>query len=423
MGPGYIAVIIFIISLILFMLEKINRSLVAIMGASLLIILGVLTQSEAISYIDFNTIGLLTGMMMIVAVIKRTGIFEYLGIMAIKLSNAKPLRIILFLSITTAVLSALLDNVTTVLILVPITLAITDIIKINPMPFIIAEILSANIGGAATLIGDPPNIMIGSISHLTFTDFIFNNGPIVIIVFFVNILILSFIYRRDLFATKIDEHILDSLDASKTITDTKLLKKSLIIFAITIFIFIIHGSVDMELATIAITLGTFMLIFCKIEPDQILAEVDWVTLAFLAGLFAIVGGLDKTGIISSLGEKLLSFSRGSLTLTSTFTVWLSALVGSFVGSVPFTAIMGPIIKHLGQSFSEIEPLWWSLSLGVCLGGNATLIGTPCNLIAANIARKNNQNISFLKYLIVAFPLTMISILICNIYIYLRYFLF
>lgn len=423
MSHHSIALAIFSISLIFFIIEKINRSLVAILGASFLIIFGVLSQTEALSYVDFNTIGLLCGMMIIVAITRKTGVFEYLGIQAIKFSKAQPWKIMFFLSFTTAFLSAFLDNVTTVLLFVPITIAITDTMKIKPMPFLIAEIISSNIGGTATLIGDPPNIMIGSISKLSFVDFMVNNAPIVTIVFFVNILILIFIYRKDLLDPNIDKNILSNLDASRSITDSKLLKKASIIFILTIAAFIFHGTVDVELATIAIVFATLMLIICKIDPEKILMEVDWVTLFFLAGLFTLVGGLDKTGIISSLGERILNLSKGSLSLTSTFIIWFSGIAGSFVGSVPFTAIMNPIIKHIGKSFTEVDTLWWSLSLGVCLGGNGTLLGAPCNLVVANLAKKNSLNISFFQYFIVGFPLMILTILMCNIYLYIKYFLF
>jgi len=417
------AIVIFVICLIFFIIEKINRSLVAVFCASLLVILGVLTQTEAINYIDFNTLGLLIGMMIIVAVTRKTGIFEYVGIQAIKLSNAKPWKIIFFLSFATAFLSAFLDNVTTVLLFVPITLAITDTMKLNPIPFLIAEILSSNIGGTATLIGDPPNIMIGSVSQLSFIDFIINNTPIIILVFFINTFLLILIYRKELFNVNFDPNIINTLDPSKSITDLKLLKKALIIFILTISAFIFHGTIDIELATISIFFAILMLITCKIDPEQVLTEVDWVTLFFLAGLFTLVGGLDKTGIISSLGEKILNISKGSLSLTSTFVIWFSGLFGSFIVSVPFTAIMNPIIKHISKAFAESDPLWWSLSLGVCLGGNGTLLGAPCNLIVANLAQKNSSKLSFFQFFIVAFPLMLITILICNIYIYLRYFLF
>lgn len=416
-----IGILIFVISYIMIVSEKLHRTVVALMGAVLMILFHVISQETALEHIDFNTLGLLIGMMIIVNIIKRTGLFQYLAIATAKLAKGNPTKIIVYFSIITAVASGLLDNVTTILLIVPVTLVISDTLKINPIPFIIAEILTANIGGAATLIGDPPNIMIGSYTGYGFLDFVVNLLPLMFIVFVVTILLLKFIYRKSLVVGEAERLSILKMDPKKAITNKPLLIKSLIVLFFTIAGFTIAEKIGLESASIAIFGASALLLICKIEPEEILVDVEWTTIFFFGGLFVLVGSLESIGVISLLAEKLLIVTKGDIGVTTIVVLWMSAILSSFLDNIPYVATMIPLVNEMESLSSfDFEPVWWALSIGACLGGNGTIIGASANVVARGITERNNHKITFLGYMKIAYPLMILSMVISTIYLMIFY---
>jgi len=329
----------------------------------------------------------------------------------------------LVLAVITAVLSGLLDNVSTVLILVPITFAIADTLEIKPTPFLITEILFSNIGGAATLIGDPPNIMIAGATHLKFIDFISNALPLMVLVGMATLFALEKIYKKDLLDKEGIANRIDNFNENKTIHNKKFLVKSLIVFFFVIIGFMTHALHGLELATIALWGAFAMLLINNIHPEEILKEVEWSTLFFFAGLFILIGGLEKTHVIYLFAQKLVLLTKGSIGALTLVILWGSALASSIVDNIPYTATMISVIKSILHSSNiNPNPLWWALSIGACLGGNGTVIGASANVIVVGFARKNGIIVSFIDFLLIGFPLMIMSIIISTIYIYLRYLL-
>ncbi len=365
-GVLFLVVYAFIIS------EKIHRTILALCGASLLILLGIISQHEAIQYIDFNTIGLLFGMMVIVGITRKSGVFEYVAIKAAQSTGGDPLKIMVILSIFTAVASALLDNVTTVLLVVPVTISICKALEINPVPVFVAEILASNIGGTATLIGDPPNIMIGSAVGLGFMDFVRVLTPVVIVIFIVTIFILKIIYRKKLQTSEKNKAKLMAMDADKAIKDLPLLKKSLAVIGIVILGFVTHQYLGLESASIAISGAALLMLISRASPEEVLLSVEWATLFFFIGLFILVGGLEKVGIIQGMAREAVKITQGNVTWTAMLILWFSAIASAFVDNIPFVATFIPLIQEMGQiGHMNIAPLWWALSLGACLGYGGT----------------------------------------------------
>jgi len=420
---AFIAIVVFLVTYAFIVTEKIHRTIIAMAGGIMMVLLGIVGQEKAIHHIDFNTIGLLTGMMIIVSITAETGLFKYFAIKAAKKVNGNPLKILLSLSMITAIGSAFLDNVTTVLLMVPVTFSITKQLRVNPVPFLITEIIASNIGGTATLIGDPPNIMIGSaVKELTFMEFITNLSAISFFILFVNIVILAIIYRKQLQTTSELKANLMDLDEREEITDKKLLIKAIIALIFTILGFFLHQVFHLESATVALA-GAFLLLLLTGEKhlDKALLKVEWTTIFFFIGLFVLVSGLIETGIISLLANYSVHLTGGNVAQTSILILWVSALASAFIDNIPFVATMIPMIQDMGaMGIQHLEPLWWSLSLGACLGGNGTLIGASANVIVVGLAAKEGYSLSFGKFLIIAFPLMLLSILICTAYIYLRY---
>lgn len=417
----YIAVSIFILTYIFIISEKINRTSIALFGASLLIGLRIISQEFAFDAIDFNTIGLLIGMMVIVSIIKRTGVFQYVAIKAAKKAKGDPFRIILTLSLITAISSALLDNVTTVLLIVPVTLVITETLETNPLPFLIPEILASNIGGTATLIGDPPNIMIGSATNLGFMDFALNLGPIVIVILGATLVIFKFMYGKSIAVKQDLKDKLMAFDEKKSIRDYDLLKKSLIVLGLTMIGFIIHQYIHLESATVALIGASLLLIISKKDPEDILLEVEWSTIFFFAGLFVLVGGLEKVGVIEHLASGVLNFTKGNLMFTTLMILWVSAFASAFIDNIPFVATMIPLIKSIGaMSTISIGPLWWALALGACLGGNGSLVGASANVIVAGFLQKTDNKLTFMSFLKVGFPIMILSVILASVYLVVFY---
>lgn len=421
MNPSQIiAVVIFAVTMAAIMTEKIHRTAAAIAGAILLILTGVLSVESGFSYVDGNTLGVLIGMMLFVTVVKNSGIFEYIAIRAAKAVKGRPWALMALFMVITALLSAFLDNVTTVLLIGPMTLAITNMLKLNPVPFFMTQILAANIGGTATLIGDPPNIMIGSAAGLSFNDFILSTGPAVLLVMLATVACFYFIYGRKLQVTREAREIILGLDETKTIKDRPLLIKSVVMIVLVVLGFVFHAQLHLESCTIALTAAAIMLLIGRQDLEETVAGVEWTTILFFTGLFVVVGGLQETGVIQLLANWLMSATHGSLALTLVIILWFSALISAFLDNIPFVATLIPLILAMGNSGMDIAPLWWAVSLGACLGGNGTLIGASANVVLSGISTRHGYPITFASYLKVGFPLMLVSILISTAYLLLRY---
>lgn len=426
MEKSLIAIIIFLLAYALIISEKIHRTITALAGAVLLILFQVISQETAFHHIDFNTIGLLIGMMIMVSIVSQTGLFNYLAIWAAKKVNADPVKLLVSLGVLTAVASALLDNVTTVLLMTPVIFSITAQLKVTPIPYLITEILASNIGGTATLIGDPPNIMIGSaVKELTFAAFVNNLALVSFFILAVTLVILVLIYRSRLKTTDELKAKVMELDERKQLHDIPLLKKSLFVLSLTIGAFCFHQVLHLESATVALSGAVLLLMMTyaksEHELERIFHKVEWLTIFFFVGLFVLVSGLVETGIISLLAQDLMKLTAGNSVATAMLILWLSAIASAFVDNIPFVATMIPLIKEMGtMGVVNLEPLWWSLALGACLGGNGTLIGASANVIVVGLAAQEGHSISFIPYMKVAFPLMLLSIVISSVYIYIRY---
>ena len=413
---------VFLISYAVIISEKIHRAVVALFGAMVVIVGGVLHQEKAVEAVDFNTIGLLVGMMIIVGIARNSGVFEYLAVKAAKQSKGEPLAIMVSLSIITAVLSALLDNVTTVLLIVPVTFSIAKALEINPMPILFAEVMSSNIGGTATLIGDPPNIMIGSATGLGFMDFVINLTPIIIVIMVVTVFLLKLMYKKQLVAREDLKQNIMNLNPDDEIKDMVLLKKSLIVISLTIFGFLIHQYVNLESAAIALAGAALLLLLTGDEPEHALAAVEWPVIFFFAGLFILVGALEEVGVIEWFAKEALQLTGGALLPTGMLILWMSAIASAFVDNIPFVATMIPLIQDMGRlgGITDLTPLWWSLALGADLGGNGTIIGASANVVVVGMAEKRGIQWTFAGFMKTAFPLMIVSILFASVYLYFFY---
>lgn len=419
-----IALVVFVAVYALLIWDKINRAVVALIGASALVILGVLNQEAAIHGIDFNTIGLLIAMMAIVNISQKTGMFQFLAIKAAKAVGGDPWRILVALSVVTAILSALLDNVTTVLLTVPITFLITDELKLNPYPYLVAQIFSSNIGGTATLIGDPPNIMIGSAVGLAFMDFVWNVGVIVPAILVGTLIPMYFIYGKKLKVSDELKQRIMAFNEKDALQDIALLKKCLVVLAITIGGFLMQKPLHLEAATIGLFGAALLMLITKEDLHHVMEKAEWTSIFFFLGLFVIVHSLVEVGLIKTFAMKTLELTGGDMKVTGMTILWVSAIASAFIDNIPFVATMIPLIKDMAPGLGGAEavmPLWWALSLGACLGGNGTLIGASANVVVAGMAHKNGHEISFVKFTLIAFPLMLISIVISTIYMYFRFF--
>lgn len=417
----YLTIAVFAATYVIIISEKVHRTVISMAGAMLLILLGVINQEQAIHGIDFNTLGLLIGMMVIVGIAKESGMFQYVAIWASKKGKGKPMPIFILLGIITAVFSAFLDNVTTVLLMVPVTFVIANNLKLSPKPYLIGAILLSNIGGAATLIGDPPNILIGSAANISFMDFIVNLGPVSIVLTVVTLGMLYFVYRKTFIASKSSQEAIMRFDPVQAITDWPLLYKSLIVLGLVVIGFFTHNMTGIEGATIALSGAALLLLLTMYDPEDHLKDIEWTTIFFFVGLFILVTGLEHVGAIRMLAEKMIELTQGNLPVTAITVLWGSAFFSAIVDNIPFVATMIPLIKDMGAiSGLPLMPLWWSLALGADIGGNATLVGASANVVVSGMSQKEGHKISFLGYMKVAVPLTIVGLIICTVYLYFRY---
>lgn len=415
-----ISVLVFLFVMAAIISEKVHRSVAAMAGAVVLLLFHVLSIDEATSYVDINTIGVLVGMMLFVAVVKNSGLFEYVAIKAAKLTKGRPMAIMVVFAVITALLSAFLDNVTTVLLIGPMTIAITQMLEVNPIPYLLSQIMASNIGGTATLIGDPPNIMIGSAAGLSFMDFVINTGSVIVIIMAVTVLIYYFMYRSRISVVRENMQKVMELDEDRSIKDKPLLIKSVIMTVVVVIGFVFHSQLQVESATVALFAAGFMLVFGKQDAEEIILGVEWSTILFFIGLFVVVGGLQKSGVISSMAEVMISFVGDNQALGIIIILWVSAIISSFLDNIPFVATLIPLILTMESSGVDVAPLWWALSLGACLGGDGTLIGASANVVLAGVSAKNGYPITFMQYTKVGFPLMLISIVISMVYLLLRF---
>jgi Na+/H+ antiporter NhaD/arsenite permease-like protein len=407
--------------------EIIHRTSVVIFGALILIIASLLagiihpkeTLNFVIEVIDFNTIGLLLGMMIIVAILGETGVFNWVGVKAIRLSRGNLWKLMIILCVFTAITSMFVDNVTIILLMVPVTLTIFRALKISPIPFILGQTLSCNIGGAATLIGDPPNIIIGSAANIDFNSFFINMAPPILVTFLLGIVLLKIIFRKELKTIVNISGKFKAVDEKSLIKDKSLLQSCIIVLAGVIFLFVIHGAIRIEASIIALGGAAILLIITRAHVEKILQEVDWATLIFFAGLFVVVGILGEVGLIALLAKILIGITGGEPWLTFHTVIWISAITSGFIENIPFTTTMVPIIEILNSNTSisslfgslNISPLWWALALGAGLGGNSTWIGSSAGIVAVGISLKYGHKISFIRWLKIGFPFMILTVAI------------
>ena len=424
---------LFLVSYGLIMTERLNRAVIVILAAGIAIALGFLTQADAISSIDFNTLALLIGTMIIVGITKKTGIFGYLAIRTAQALRGSPAGILAGLSFMTAFISAFLPNATTVLFVVPVTFVIASELRIPVYPFLFAEIFASNIGGTATLIGDPPNILIGSAAHLSFDDFLFALAPAVVLVFAVQTLLLHLLWGRSLRAEPADRARIMAMNAKDAIADARLVRASLGVILGLIAGLVFAGKFGLEAGTIALLAAALLMLLDhgrrpkEVHTETVTSafmEVDWVTIFFFIGLFVMVGAIAKGGVLAYLGRELLAATGGDARVTALVMLWGGAIVSALVDNIPFVITLIPLIKGIAPAMggdAAILPVWWSLALGACLGGNGTLIGSAANLTVAGIAERSGAPIGFWRFNATAFPLMLVSIALCHVYVLWRFF--
>ena len=415
-----ISIVVFVVVIALIMSEKVHRAAAALAGAVVLVFTGVMSGEKALSYIDFNTIGVLVGMMTLVAVIRQSGLFEYVAIKAAKMVHGNPWKIMIAFILITAILSGILDNVTTVLLVGPMTIAIAKMLEINPVPFLMTQILASNVGGTATLIGDPPNIMIGSAAKLSFMDFLENTGFAVALVIVFMIITMRFKYKKVIEVEGLDTSKIMNLDPNKSITDKPLLIKGVVVIGLVILGFIFHDKLGLESSVIALAAAAIMLIIGGTSVENAIQDVEWTTIAFFMSLFVVVGGLTETGVIKQMAAVVIEKTAGHPVMMMLILLWASAILSSFLDNIPFVATLIPLVLALKADGMDVEPLWWAISLGACLGGNGTMIGASANVVLSDISTKHGYPITFKSYLRVGMPFMIGSVFISMVFLLVKY---
>ena len=433
LNPMWVSLAVLAVTYAAIIAGRHNRAVIALIGAAVIILLGALDQSEAIKGIDWDTIGLLTGMIILVAVSRRSGLFQYLAIWSAQRVNASPAGILLVLQVATALLSSVLNNVSTVLLIVPVTLVIAEELELAPYPFLFAEVFASNIGGTATLIGDPPNILIGTQAGLDFNAFLANAAPVAVLIMVVQAALVQLLWGRRMRASPESRVLVMGMNAPGMITDWVLLRRSVAVLGLVLVAFVFAGPLGLEPATIAVTGAAVLMLLDNWkhrgakQADNVhstFAEIEWTTIFFFIGLFVVVRAVEVSGLLAIAGDKLVGLTAGNIATAGAVILWASAVLSAVLDNIPFVATMIPLIKGMAPAYggpTAIEPLWWCLSLGACLGGNGTLTGASANLAVAGIAERNGIRFGFIQYLAYGVPLTVVSIAICQLYVWLRYF--
>ena len=415
-----IALAIFVAVIGVIVSEKLHRAACALIGAMLLILIGILEPKEALGFIDFNTIGVLIGMMMFVAVVKNSGIFEYLAVKAARVAKGNPWRIMVYFMIITAVLSAFLDNVTTVLLIGPMTFSICKTLELNPIPFLMTQIISSNVGGTATLIGDPPNIMLGSAADITFLQFILYDGPIVAIVMIATILGFRLLYHKGLTVTPEKMELIMQMDEKKEIRDQVLFYKSIVMICLVALAFILHDNLGLKTSVIALSCAALMIMIGGQDVEETVHDVEWPTIVFFAFLFIVVGGLEKVGIIHMMAEGMINATGSHYVILMIVILWVSAICSAVLDNIPFVATLIPLIQTMASEGIDVWPLWWAVSIGACSGGNGTIIGASANVVLTGIAGRRGYPITFIDFLKIGGPMMIMSIILATIYLLIRF---
>jgi Na+/H+ antiporter NhaD/arsenite permease-like protein len=417
---AWIAAAIFVVAYVLIATERWDRTVVAMIGGLLVVVLGIIDQHEAFAAIDLNVIFLLAGMMVIASIIARTGFFDWLAIRSVILSGGHPIRLLLILATVTAVLSAFLDNVTTVVLMTPVILSVAHRLGISPVPYLISLILASNIGGTATLIGDPPNILIGSAAGLGFDDFLVNLAPVTVVVFLAFLVIVRLAFRGHLQVP--DERREAALERTEddAIKDKPLMVKALVVAGATIVGFLVHSAIGVEPATIALLGAMTLILVAGIDAHKALREVEWSTLFFFVGLFILVEAIVQVGIVGGIADRLAEATQGQPVAATIGLLWFSAIASAIIDNIPYTATAIPVVQRLGEGGMAIEPLWWSLALGACLGGNLTIVGASANVVVANVALRAGHPIRFVEFLRYGSVVVLASLVISTVYVWLRY---
>jgi Na+/H+ antiporter NhaD/arsenite permease-like protein len=430
-----LATIIFVATYAVIVTEKIDRTKIAIAGALIMVLSGVIDQEVAVESIDFNTLGLLIGMMILVAIVRRTGVFDHIGFQVAKWTGGRIIPMMAMMAAVTAVASAFLDNVTTILLVVPVTIALADILGIPAKPFLITQILASNIGGAATLIGDPPNILIGSATGLTFLDFMINLGPIIVLNLALVLAIWAIRFRG--MPDPDSERRAEVIASAETdrINDYPLLKKSGVVLGLTMIGFLLHGALHLEAATVALAGAAALLLISRIDIHHVVNEVEWPTIFFFGGLFVLVGGIEHVGLLEEIATEVVEITGGDVTLTIIALLWLAAILSMIVDNIPAVTTLIPLSVAVGRGLfpeladmpmeefvlsAEMLPVWWALALGADLGGNGTLVGASANVVGAGISERHGERITFMEFTREGMPITILTLIVSTIYVYLFY---
>jgi Na+/H+ antiporter NhaD/arsenite permease-like protein len=433
LDPMWVSMTVLAVTYALIIAGRLNRAVVALIGAALVVVIGALDQDEAVKGIDWDTIGLMTGMMILVAISRRSGLFQYLAIWSAQRVKASPAGILLTLQIATALLSAVLNNVSTVLLIVPVTLAIAEELELSPLPFLFAEVFACNIGGTATLIGDPPNILIGTMAGLDFNSFLVNVAPVAVLVMAVQAVMVHLIWGRALRASQESRVLVIGMNAPGMISDWVLLRRSALVIGAVLLAFVFAGPLRLHPATIALTGAAALMLLDNWQQrgakqadnvHRTFADVEWTTIFFFIGLFVVVHAVEVSGLLERIADRLVALTGGNVAAAGALILWMSAVLSAVLDNIPFVATMIPVIKGMAPAYGgpdAIAPLWWCLSLGACLGGNGTLTGASANLAVAGIAERNGIRFGFIQYLAYGVPMTLVSIGICQAYLWLRYF--
>ena len=389
---------IFLVTFGIILSEKIHRTIIALAGAAIMVMVGMYmgfySQGEALEAIDFNTLGLLMGMMIIVSMLQKTGFFEYLAIVTAKKTKGNPWLLVVFLGTVTTVLSTIIDNVTTIVLIAPVTILIAELLGINPIPLLMTEALLSDTGGVATLVGDPPNILIGSAANLSFNDFLIHLAPVVFVIWLLTLFLLKFIFRKEMAEKPRNIEALQKMDEKEALKDPKGLKKILFSLAVVIILFFVHHHLHLLPSFVAMIGTALALILVQPNPDTILHDVHWSVLLFFAALFVVVGGIEKAGLLHIVADRISHMTTGNLLLTSIIVIWIAAILSAIIDNIPFTMAMIPVIQHLETQGINVSPLWWALAMGVGFGGNGTPIGSTANVVTVSLSERTNFPITF-----------------------------